>query len=552
MTIEDIFNALKVNPKSSSLWLMLGKELLSYDDVARAVNVLEQAISFNACNSEAWCQLGIALRRSGNILAATQKFRQAVYLDPLNELATCELALSLLIGKNFEEALPLAQKAIEAYPNNGNAWLIYCMATERQGLYEASLVGSDYVIQLLPENPESWLRRGIALNRLERHEEAIEAYKVALTKKPLLTDAQDNLAQSYQLLNRLDEAEACFHQTINMAGQSFEGVGVKSFDENDLGSRHFHLAILELMRGEYKRGFDRYRARFKEIGGYKRPKLGQPLWRGESLKDKTILIYHEQGYGDVLMLARYLPLLKELGACVVFAIFPAMHSFFKEWEGIDCLACYGSETTIFAEGVLPPQYDYYASVFDLPYRFATSLETVPSHVPYLPLPVIDPSTALSGDGRPKIGVIWAGNPHPLNMKRSMPLSLFSQLFKEQRVQFYSLTRDIRSGDEEYLNKYHLIDLRQRINSFSHSACFMRQMDLIITCDSATAHLAGGLARPVWTFLQFNPAWQWMLERDDSPWYPTMRLFRQSHPGDWENVLLCMQEALQEFIAAIKN
>lgn len=550
--IEQIAAALKQEPKSALLWFDLGIHLLQVHEYARAEKMFEQTITLCPDMQEAWCQLGVARRNSGNVQGSVQSLRQAIILNPSASAAYRELALSLIHDQRFDDAAQEAQKAVEYEPSDGSGWLLLAMARERSGHYEGSLDASVQAIILLPDHPESWLRKGIVLNRLGRHEDAIEAYQTALSKKPILADAWDNLAQSYQFLNRLDEAEAAFHQTLRVTGQTIENYGEQEIEEQRLGSRHFHLAILELMMGKYKCGFDRYRARFKEIGGYQRPQMLKPLWKGESLKGRTILVYHEQGYGDVLMLARYLPLLKEQGAHIVFAVFPAMYSFFKEWSVIDELVLYKSEASIFAKGQPQPVYDYYASIFDLPYRFATSLETIPGQIPYLPLPKITNDKKLPDDNQPRIGVIWAGNPHPLNMKRSMPLPLFAELFKENKVQFYNLTRDLRPGDESLMATLPVIDLRPRINNFSDSACFMQQMDLIITCDSATAHLAGGLGRPVWTFLQFNPAWMWMTSEEKCPWYPTMRLFRQRQAGHWMEPLENMKRDLQAYIERHKT
>ncbi|HXE42241.1 MAG TPA: hypothetical protein VN516_04370, partial [Candidatus Baltobacteraceae bacterium] len=284
--------------------------------------------------------------------------------------------------------------------------------------------------------------------------------------------------------------------------------------------------------------FARYRARFKDLGDLKRPNFAQPLWRGEDLTGKTILVCDEQGYGDTLMFCRYLPLLKARGAKVIFSVHPVLEPLFTGWSGAD---------TVIVHGQPVPAFDFHAATFDLPHRFGTTLETIPAKVPYLPLPELDAATRLDPTSKKKIAVVWGGSPlHKNDENRSIPLSVFAEVFEED-AQFYSLNRDMKPGDAELLPRLPVINLALRLKNFADAAQFIRQCDLVITCDTATAHLAGGLGGKVWVLLPFAPDWRWLLNRDDSPWYPSMRLFRQARAGDWAEVISRVKKALRDEI-----
>ena len=183
------------------------------------------------------------------------------------------------------------------------------------------------------------------------------------------------------------------------------------------------------------------------------------------------------------------------------------------------------------------KFDFQASIFDLPYRFGTVVESIPANVPYLPLPDANEVTKIPDMGRLRVGVVWAGGKtHGTDRRRSVPLELFADLFRETGAQFFNLTRDLTPGDSEILARHSVIDLAPKLDDFLVTARFVNQLDLVIACDTAVAHLAGGMGKRVWMLLPFAPDWRWMTEREDSPWYPAMRLFRQRRKGDWDEVI----------------
>lgn len=536
--IELIEKAIQRDPQSALFQFHFGNILMSVKKLPQAIVAFRRAIVLQPGFAQAHFNLANALRASDNWVEAIDAYKKAIQYQPQYAEAYNNLALTLVHEKQYDEALAQAQKAVEIASSYGEGWMSLCNIAEQVGDYELALKAGEQNIKLLPDNHRAWFGYGVALNRLDCNEEAITAYKRSLELNPQRADIWDNLAQTYQSLGRLEEAEATFIKTIDVAGQTISDEAARAVDEAEYGNRHWHLALMELLRGKYIQGFARYRSRFKDVGGLSRPKFSKPVWKGENLNGKTILVCDEQGYGDTLMMARYLPLMKQQGAKIIFSVHPVLKPLFDGWFAADEVIVHGDTVT---------NYDCYASVFDLPYCFKTTLETIPTTAPYLPVPEASTATDIKNSGKPKIGVVWGGSPlHKNDARRSVPLRIFGSLFSNANFDFYSFNRDLKPGDKELLQNYPLTDLTPRLNNFANAARLVQQMDLIITVDTATAHLAGGLGKKTWVLLPFAPDWRWLTDRNDSPWYPTMRLFRQGKIGDWENVITRVSAALKEF------
>jgi len=533
--IELIERAITRDPKSPLFKFYLGNALMGARRVTEAAAVFRQAVTVQPNMAQGWYNLGNALRDANDWPGAIDAFRHALVANPKYAEASNNLALALAQEKQHDEAMRQAEKTVRLASDYGEGWLGLCNIAEQAGQHDRARTAGEQAFRLMPGNHKAWFGYGVALSRLQRFEDSVAAYKRALAIEPNRADIWDNLGQSYQALNRLEEAEDAYRKSVDAAAQTITNEAVREVAEEEYGNRHWHLALVELLRGKLKEGFARYRARFKDVGGLKRPVYPSPLWRGENLNDKTILITDEQGFGDTLMFCRYLPLLKKQGARVIFAVHPALAPLFQDWSGADEIVVHGQRISYF---------DYHAATFDLPHRLGTTFETIPNNVPYLPLLEPDDATRLESGGKPKVGVVWGGSPlHKNDANRSVPLELFAKLFDAIDAQFFSLNRDLKPGDSALLPRLSVIDLAPRLKTFADAARFMRQLDLVITCDTASAHLAGGLGVPVWTLLPFAPDWRWMLKRDDSPWYPTMKLFRQPRIGDWESVVAQVKNAL---------
>ncbi|MDD3287769.1 MAG: tetratricopeptide repeat protein [Alphaproteobacteria bacterium] len=538
--VEFIEKAISLDPNAALFRFYLGNALVAAGNNEQAIEAFRQATVLQPRMHEAFYNLGNALHEVGKCQEAGEAYAKTLQLVPNHYLARNNFALMCEIDGKLEDALIELEQVVKEQPGYIDGLLNLCRVAELKGDYAKSLAVAQQAVNLAPNNPSAYLGLGVALNRLERNEEALVSYKKALEIRSDWVEIWDNIGQTYQFLNRLDEAKEAFLKTIEFSGQKIPDEDERLVDEREYGSRHWHLALLELLMGDYKKGFTRYRARFEDLK-IKRPPYKKPLWQGESLSGKTILIGDEQGMGDCIMFARYLPLIKSEGGRVKFIVNPALVPLFQNWSGAD---------EVIPRGRAPGEFDFHASIFDLPYCFGTTLETVPANVPYLPSMEADENTRLEKNGNFKIGITWAGAPkHKQDMRRSIPLKLFEKLFDENGVAFFSLNRDMRPGDDALLAAHPSVtDLAPRLNDFGDAARFISQLDLIITCDTATAHLAGAMGKRVWTLLPFSPDWRWLKDREDSPWYPTMRLFRQRKIGDWEDVI----ERVLQSIRTIKN
>jgi tetratricopeptide (TPR) repeat protein len=528
--------AVEIDPASGLMQFHRGTVLLAAKKLADAIAALRCAIERLPHLAEAHYNLANALRADGQWAASIDSYRAALRLNPDHLSAGNNLALSLVHEKQYEEARTLAAQLVLKDGAYGDGWLTLCNVAEKLNDYQTALVAGQRAVDLMPNSHFSWFGYAVALNRLDRHEEAIDAYRKALTLGPdHVVDVLDNLAQSYQALNRLEEAEKTFRCAVDVAGQTIADEDARDVTEEEYGNRHWHLALIELLQGKYRQGFARYRSRFAEIDELNRLSFPWPLWKGEDLRDKTLLVCDEQGYGDTLMLARFLPEIRARGARVVFLLHKVLAPLFRGWDGADMIVTHGGKL---------PLCDYHCATFDLPYRLGVTLDSLPARVPYLPMPQPTEATRLPPCTARRIGIVWGGSPlHKNDRTRSVPLSLISGLFSTPGCQFYSFNRDLKEGDADILNGLPIENLAPRLTDFAQAARFAAQMDLIITCDTATAHLAGGLGLPVWVMLPYSPDWRWLTGRDDSPWYPNARLFRQPRPGDWQGVVAALAAAL---------
>ena len=265
--------------------------------------------------------------------------------------------------------------------------------------------------------------------------------------------------------------------------------------------------------------------------GWKR-NFSQPLWLGDSdIQNKTILIHAEQGLGDALMACRYIPMLALLGARVIAEVQPSLKSLLESLDGVSQLVVKGEPI---------PHFDVHCPIMSFPLAFKTTLETIPAKIPYLAASQTKSEkwrSKLTGTAL-KVGVVWAGNPnHVQDLDRSVPLKNILPILGVKGTRYFSLQKDISHGEKDILDvNSQIVRLDPDINDFQDTAAIMMSLDLVLSCDTSIAHLAGALGKPIWVLLPFNPDWRWLLDRSDSPWYPTARLFRQTRRGEWSTVI----------------
>ncbi|MCP5367576.1 MAG: glycosyltransferase family protein [Hyphomicrobiales bacterium] len=417
------------------------------------------------------------------------------------------------------------------------------------------------VLALEPDNADALSNTGVCLRRLGRHGAAVAAYHRALATHPGAPAVWSNLGNAYRDLGRLDEAEAALNRARDLSGGAVDTVFNLALVLKDKGrfddslalldavlARHpdhvgaaWDRALLLLETGDLKRGFDAYETRWKRADA-RRLSLDSPPWDGTDLGDGTLLVVREQGFGDMIQFARFAAQARQRCGRLVVECQPEMLRLMATVPGVDAVA---------SEHEPPPPHDAHVPMLGLPRLLGTDLDSIPAQVPYLrpPRPAKPAPHSLPRD-RFRVGIAWAGKPtHRNDRNRSCPPQRFLDLMEVPGAVFACLQKGPAAADlTGQVPAALLPDLAAACDDFADTAAVMQNLDLVVTVDTAVAHLAGALGRPVWVLLPHVPDWRWMRGRDDSPWYPTMRLFRQDRPGDWEGVFRRARAALSQAVS----
>ncbi len=513
-----------------------GDALRLLGNLRRAVGRLEEA---EACyrqllkvwpdDAEASLQLGNLRYRQGRLEEAEACYRDALRLRPDHAESHNNLGATLADQNRWEEAEGCYQEALRLRPdyadahfNLGNTLRQRGRLTEAERCYRAALSGSPHLSDLHNN-------LGIVLNDLGRLEEAEACYRVALTLQPDHAEVHNNLGATLVEQGRLAEAEACYIAALRL--------------RPDYADAHHNRALILLLRGCYGAGWPAYEWRWRRAG-FHPPRFSRPVWDGSSLDGRTILLYAEQGAGDVLQFVRYVALVRRMGGRVLLAAPRHLWPILSWGPGVDRLVALDEPA---------PPFDVHASMMSLPGILGTTVETIPATIPYLfpdPERVERWRRELETIRGLRIGIAWSGNPsNPYNRRRAIPLRHFASLARQPEVRLISLQKPA-AGVESLSDDIGPLDILDRAGELDRTAAFvdtaavMLNLDLVVACDSALAHLAGALGVPVWLPLPFIPDWRWLLDREDSPWYPTMKLFRQSRRGDWDEPFRRMAELLE--------
>ncbi|MBI1273420.1 MAG: tetratricopeptide repeat protein [Alphaproteobacteria bacterium] len=523
--VATIRRAVAIDPKAALFRLHLGTALISAAQYPEAVRELQLAAGMAPGMAEAHYNLGNALRLAGNGAAAVESYRAALKLAPHMLQARMNLGLALAAQQKYDEALGELRATQLAAPGNLEVQLNLANVLDQKGDYDALLAEAQKALQMAPNHAHAHFMYGLALNRLFRDEEAIGVYERALKLEPGNPEGWDNYAQSLQGAGRYDEAEAAYRK----------GLALRPHDP----AINYHNALISLLRGNLAEGFANYRWRWQAVPALRRLQHAAPLWDGGDLQGKTILVVDEQGFGDCIMFCRYLPLLKQRGARVVYAARKPLHALLHGFDGVDEL--------IDRAAAPETPCDCHAAIMDLPAHFGTVLDTVPAAASYLAPPPGAAPALPAGQGL-RVGVVWMGSKfHKHDLRRSVPLEQFKALFDIGGATFYSLVRptDIRDDEAALLKTLPVIDCGSMIGDFADTARIMQQLDLVISVDTAAVHLAGALGRPVWVMLPLGPDWRWLTGREDSPWYPSARLYRQTKAREWADVIANVAAALAQ-------
>ena len=515
---------------------------------------------------ESWFNLGAINGKLGMFAAAETAFLKALALRSSDPQIYINLARLCDLQGRFDEELVYCQRFLQLMPNDGAAYSQTGKIQYRLGRLAEAEQALREAWRCAPDNAAYVNNLGIVLDDLGYYDDALECYKNALRLDPLMDSAYCNLGKLYQKNSALEEAEAAYLSALKINPQNSDvqqnlGVLLLGLGRNDEAMRcfnekikadpecaeaHWNRALLLLAAGDFSNGWQEYEWRFK-CNELMSPSLenrysSTTLWDGSVLTNQTLLIYVEQGFGDTLQFCRYLPLVMQRVKHLVFECQPELFTLLSNvFKDIKCI-----QRT--AGSALPDlNYDLQAPLLTLPRLLNTTLESIPIEIPYIyadPLLVERWSQRMSKDSF-NVGIVWAGNQNYKGDKeRSLSLAAIERLSEVNRqVCFYSLQKERGAEVLTSASSIRLIDLAPELDSFATTAAVIKNLDLVITVDTAVAHLAGAMGKPVWTLIYSPSDWRWLLDRNDSPWYPTMRLFRQLKVGEWGEVIECVAKAL---------
>ena len=532
--IEYCQRALTIRPNDAATLHTLGNVLYEVGKFDEAIEAYRQGLAVLPRSAGILNNLGNALRAAGRLPEAVEVYRQAVALRPDHVLLHNNLGQALSLLDRNQEAAESHRRALAIDPNDpetliglGNALRRMKQSEAAYEQYEEACRYYRHALLLRPEDRAAISGLGGALLGLFRHVEAVPYLEQALAMRPDDTDA--HIALGNALLGANRNVEALQHYEYAEAnGAASPGLRLNQ-----------SLALLAI--GRWSEGWEKLEARFTAPGAF--PDLTLPpdvqFWRGEDITGKTILLQAEQGLGDTIHMVRYAPLVTECGARVIVRVQPLLAKLIAEMQGIQSVLTGYDET---------PEIDLICPLMSLPLAFGTQIETIPANVPYLHVPPLHRARWRSQLGertRPRIGLAWRGQQHlPF---RSMGLTTLVPLLQCQQFEFHSLQRDMTDGDRACLSANPLlIDHSTDLQDFADTAAIADEMDLVISIDTAVAHLAGALARPLWVMLPFSCDFRWLIDREDCPWYPTARLFRQKRQGDWDQVVAEIVQQIRAF------
>ena len=500
-------------------------------------------------------QLAVQHHQNGRLSQAEHLYRLVLQSRPDHPFVLHALALIAYQTSRHELALDLVTKAIEASPqmpqfHNTRGVVLEALGQPEQAAqayrcalslkpdyaeahhntaiamlarqqYAAAAKKCKQAASLAPDSAQVYNTMGFCLEKQGRPDEAIESYKQAVRLAPDFAEAHNHLGVVLSALGRHEQAIANYSRSVQIDPQYAEA--------------HWNLSLALLLTGRLAEGWREYEWRHSpELQMMTYPhRYDKPRWDGSPFVGKRLLVHYEQGFGDTIQFVRYLPMVKARGGAVILEVRKPLVGLLRGFPGIDELV----EASPDAKPAT--DFDMHVSLMDLPGIFGTTLDNVPADVPYLHADSAKARhwrTVLSDDHF-KVGIVWSGSPaYERNSVRSSNLEHFASLAAVQGVKLYSLQKGAPAAQlKELAGKIPVTDLAVHLHDFSDTAAVIENLDLIISVDTCVPHLAGAIGKPVWLLLCNAPAWQWMLDRPDSPWYPTMRIFRQSQPGQWQDV-----------------
>ena len=524
---------LKAAPDHFDALNLLGTVKAQQGHIGEAHRLFAAAVKANPAAPQGWSNLGQALhalKRSGEALECLDRAR-ILAPDDVNILNAH--ANALLSSDRPLDALAEFQAVLARAPAHVEARINCGLAQAALGAPDRALADFDAALALAPGHPGASYNRGVALIKLGRYEEAIAANDTALAVEPGHVTAWLNRGKALAQLNRYDEAIASYGEVLAI--------------KKDHADAHFNQALALLTLGKYQRGFTDYEWRWRRTGMAPQKSRGKPLWLGEyPLARKTVLLHAEQGLGDTIQFARYAPILAASGAKVVLEVQPELKALMARLDGTAAVIARGE-----APSAQNLAFDVHCPLGSLPLAMKTEPATVPASVPYLSASgahLAKWSGEIGALPQPRIAIAWSGNlSHDNDRNRSIAFQRLVPLFGKGQASFISIQRDVRAEDAAALAaEQRVTPIGGELEDFADTAAVLALCDLVIAVDTAAAHLAGAMGRPVWVLVPFAPDWRWTLQGETTPWYPTARLFRQTALEDWDGVVARVGAELARF------
>lgn len=556
---------LREQPRHSDALHLLGVVAAQMGNHADAVSLIQRAIELDPANAAAFGNLGSAyygLRQLPDALAA---YDNAIGLQPGYADAHFNRGNVLKDAERFEEALVSYDRAAVLRPDFVQAHFLKGNLLYQLRRLGAALASYDRALALTPEIPEGHSNRGNVLCELKRYTEALASYDRALARRPDFAEAHSNRGNALRELEEFEAALTSYDRAIALdpafAPAHFNrGVALNqlrrpaealaSYDQAiaidpDFAEAHFNKALVQLLLGDFAGGWAEHEWRWKNRFGsniHENRHFSEPLWRGdEPLSGKTLLLYVEQGFGDALQFCRYVPLVAALGARVILEVPLPLAELLASFDGVSQLVIRGAKL---------PAVDYRCPLMSLPLAFKTDMHGIPAPGKYLcsdPAKVAQWRQRLGDKRNPRVGLMWNGNAiQPNDRNRSFWLAEWIAHLPAG-FQYVSLQKEPREADQKTLSAHpHIQNHASDLHDFSDTAALCECLDVVVSVCTSVAHLSAALGRPTWIMLAHAADWRWLMDRADSPWYPTARLYRQAQRGDWLSVF---QDVARDLIDA---
>jgi tetratricopeptide (TPR) repeat protein len=525
--------AIESYPGLAAAYYELGRVQMARQDLAGAVGAFQDALRVDPRLGEAEFHLGVCLQLLGYRAEAVECYRRALVIDPRHADAHCNLGSALKDLGQTAEAARAYQRAIECNPQLAAAHFNLGVILQGRGQADAAIHCYEAAIRARPDYAQAWNNLGTLQSARDELDRAAECFARALELKPDSAEALNNLGNVEKTRGRLDKALAGYEGALRAAP--------------GYAQAHHNRGLLLLAQADFAAGWPEYEWR-ERCPEYRHEFVESPRWQGEPLDGRTLLVHAEQGLGDTLQFVRYLPLLADRGGTVRFQVQPALLPLLRQ-SGFD-----RAVELVGRDEPLKP-FDVQVPLLSLPAVLGTTLDNIPAadraYLAADPRLVDDWRERLGPRRGLRVGIAWQGRAtYRGDQYRSIPLAQFEPLARDG-VELVSLQRG--AGEEQLsalAGRFAVRDLGPDFDrahgAFMDTAAVIENLDLVITSDSAVVHLAGGLGAPVWVALTTVPDWRWFRDRDDSPWYATMRLFRQSERGNWQPVFARIAAALAEF------